>query len=447
MVSLVFHGGHYKTGTTSLQHTLRHCEPALAAAGILSKRAGRTASSATCSMPTWWPTALPAGMIGSRRIWPGSSRRRRAKNCKTILLSSELATSFHQFPDGFARWAEATQRLFDDVRYVFVVRDAVGYATSMYRELVKSGRASFHYDAVKDELLKQLCLQQRSIAFFRKWDRKRVKHLSYRTLAADSLVRDLVKALVKFKIDPASRRLSHIPSEKKAQNIPALLLNDVYALLGAQTGQDALANEVRAMVKAGVKRGKLRRAFDDEFAARIEQAFLDVTASHVRRVFESEQPAFQRSLSRVPKKDPRMAERGGCDQRSRSRRRDVNARKFYAQEARSISMTASALLRPSSTTLISSSLKSPQEAMTAACSAPSRTGYSKLAPAKIACASGEIMNSRNLIALSLLGEYFATPAPDTLTCVPRVPWLGKKTLHWASFCFSASSSPESMRAK
>ena len=38
MVSLVFHGGHYKTGTTSLQHTLRHCEPALAAAGILYPR-------------------------------------------------------------------------------------------------------------------------------------------------------------------------------------------------------------------------------------------------------------------------------------------------------------------------------------------------------------------------------------------------------------------------
>ena len=216
-------------------------------------------------------------------------------------MSSELATSFHQFPEGFARWAETTQRLYDDVRYVFVVRDAVGYATSMYRELVKSGRASFHYDAVKDELLKQLCLQQRSIAFFRKWDRKRVKHLSYRTLAAESLVLDLVMALVKFKIDPAVVAFLN-SSEKKAQNIPALLLNDVYALLGAQTGQDALANEVRAMVKAGVKRGKLRRAFDDEFAARIEQAYLDVTTAHVRRVFESEQPAFQRSLSRVPKK-------------------------------------------------------------------------------------------------------------------------------------------------
>jgi hypothetical protein len=48
-------------------------------------------------------------------------------------------------------------------------------------------------------------------------------------------------------------------------------------------------------------------------------------------------------------------------------------------------------------------LEAAQEVMTCAASAPSRTGYSKLAPAKIACASGEIMNSRNLIALSLLG--------------------------------------------
>jgi len=33
-----------------------------------------------------------------------------------------------------------------------------------------------------------------------------------------------------------------------------------------------------------------------------ELTFLDVTASHVRRVFDSEQIAFQRSLTRVPKK-------------------------------------------------------------------------------------------------------------------------------------------------
>ena len=301
MVSLVFHGGHYKTGTTSLQHTLRHCESALAAAGVLYPRGPADGQFSDVQHADLMADSFAGRHDRVETYLGGVIEAAAAKNCKTVLLSSELATSFHQFPERFARWTETTQRLFDDVRYVFVVRDAVGYATSMYRELVKSGRASFHYDAVKNELLKQLTLQQRSIAFFRKWDRKRVKHLSYRTLAADSLVRDLVRALVKFKIDPAIVAFLN-SSEKKAQNIPALLLNDVHALLGAQMGQDALANTVRAVVKAGVKRGKLRRAFDDEFAARIEQAFLDVTASHVRRVFESEQAAFQRSLSRVPKK-------------------------------------------------------------------------------------------------------------------------------------------------
>jgi hypothetical protein len=183
---------------------------------------------------------------------------------------------------------------------VFVVRDAVGYATSMYRELVKSGRASFHFDAVQGELAKQLQLQQRSILFFRRWDRKRVKLLGFRPLAADSLVRDLVRALVGFEIDPAIVAFLN-SSEKKAQNIAALLLNDVYALVGAQLRRDPLATDVRALVKAGVKRGKLRRAFEEEFAARIEQAFLDVTEAHVRRVLESERPVFERSLKRLPK--------------------------------------------------------------------------------------------------------------------------------------------------
>jgi hypothetical protein len=301
MVSLVFHGGHYKTGTTSLQHTLRHCEPALAAAGILYPRGPADGHFSDVQHADLMADSFAGRHDRVETYLAGIIEAAAVKNCKTVLLSSELATSFHQFPQGFARWAETTQRLFDDVRYVFVVRDAVGYATSMYRELVKSGRASFHYDAVKDELLKQLCLQQRSIAFFRKWDSKRVKHLSYHALATDSLVRDLVRALVKFEIDPAIVAYLN-SSEKKAQNIPALLLNDVYALLGAQLGRDALANDVRGMVKAGVKRGKLRRAFEEEFAARIEQAFLDVTATHVRRVFDSEQTTFQRSLTRVPKK-------------------------------------------------------------------------------------------------------------------------------------------------
>lgn len=33
---------------------------------------------------------------------------------------------------------------------------ALGYARSMYRELMKSGRASFHYDVIRDELARLL---------------------------------------------------------------------------------------------------------------------------------------------------------------------------------------------------------------------------------------------------------------------------------------------------
>lgn len=299
MVSLVFHGGHYKTGTTSLQHTLRASEGGLAAAGILYPRGAIDGQFSDVQHADLLTDCFSGRHDRVEQYLSGIIAAAAAQDCKTVLLSSELATSFHQFPDAFARWSETTQRLFDDVRYVFVVRDAVGYATAMYRELVKSGRASFYFDAVKEELARQLHLQQRSIVFFRRWDRKRVKLLSFRTLAAESLVRDLVRALVGFEIDPAIVAYLN-SSQKKAQNISALLLNDVYALMGAHLQQDPLATNVRKLVHANVKRGKLRRAFEEEFAARIELAFLEVTEAHVRRVFESERPAFARGLSRLP---------------------------------------------------------------------------------------------------------------------------------------------------
>ncbi|HET6160394.1 MAG TPA: sulfotransferase [Dongiaceae bacterium] len=299
MVSLVFHGGHYKTGSTSLQHTLRAGESALAAAGILYPRGPADGQFTDVLHADVLNDCFTGRYDRADRYLSEVIATAEAQNCKTVLLSCEMATSFHEYPDAFAHWAEITGRLFDDIRYVFVVRDAVGYACSGYRELVRSGRASFHFDAVRGELAKQLCLQQRSIVFFRNWDSKRVTLLSYRALAAENLVRDLVRALVGFEIDPAIVAFLNT-SQKKAQNIAALLLNDVYALLGAQMGQDAFALNVRNLVKAGVKRGKLRRAFDEELAARIEQAFLEVTNAYVRRVFESEQAAFTRSLEEMP---------------------------------------------------------------------------------------------------------------------------------------------------
>lgn len=300
MVSLVFHGGHYKTGTTSLQHTLRGCEAGLAAAGVLYPR-----SPADRRYSDVQHVDLIADSFDGRyeRVAACLSSivvEAQEKNCKTVLLSAEIATSFHDYPDAFAHWSEITGRLFDDVRYVFVVRDALSYAASAYRELVKSGRASFHFEAVKGELLKQLCIQQRSIAFFRKWNAKRVTLLSYRELAAESLVRDLARVLVGYEVDPAIVAYLN-SSQKKARNVAALLLNDIYALIGAQMHLEALDTSVRQLVKANL-RGKLKHAFSEEFSARIEQAFLEVTEGHVRRVFESEQAAFKRSLARVPKK-------------------------------------------------------------------------------------------------------------------------------------------------
>lgn len=299
MVSLVFHGGHYKTGTTSLQHALRASEDGLRAAGILYPRGPADGQYSDVQHADLLSDCFSGRHDRVERYLAETVETARAQGCRTVLLSTELATSFHDFPDAFARWSDTTARLFDDVRYLFVVRDMIGYASSGYRELVKSGRASFHFDVVKGELLKQLCLQQRSIAFFRSWDSKRVTLLSYSMLAANRLVHDLAQALAGYEIDPAIELFLN-SSRKKARNIAALLLNDIYALIGAQRGQDALALDVRKSVHSGVERSRLRKAFGTEFAAEIERAFIEVTESYVRRVFDAEQATIARSLEEMP---------------------------------------------------------------------------------------------------------------------------------------------------
>lgn len=299
MVSLVFHGGHYKTGTTSLQHALRASEEGLRAAGILYPRGPADGQYSDVQHADLLSDCFSGRHDRVERYLAETVDTARAQGCRTVLLSTELATSFHEFPDAFARWSDTTARLFDDVRYLFVVRHMIGYASSGYRELVKSGRASFHFDMVKGELLKQLCIQQRSIAFFRRWDSQRVTLLRYSTLAANRLVHDLALALAGYEIDPTIELFLN-SSRKKARNIAALLLNDVYALIGAQRGQDALALDVRKAVHAGVERSRLRKSFEGEFAAEVERAFLEVTEAYVRRVFDAEQATIAKSLEDVP---------------------------------------------------------------------------------------------------------------------------------------------------
>ncbi|HNB26332.1 MAG TPA: hypothetical protein PLR41_05185 [Alphaproteobacteria bacterium] len=299
MTALIFHGGHYKTGSTSLQHALRAGEGLLAGAGILYPH-GPADGQFSDVQHADLVTDCFAGRFDRVAAYLAQvAEEAREKKCATVLLSSELATSFHRFPDAFPRWLDLASRHFETPRYVFVVRDVLGYARSMYRELVKSGRASFHYDAVRDELARLLLEQQKSIAFFRAWDESRVAFHGFRELTDAGLVQTLVKRMVGYKVNPLLVRFLNT-SEKKAQNIAALLLNDVYALLGASMGLDPLANAVRAKVKEKVTRGRLKRAFAEDFAAEIEQAFLDVTDRHVRRVLAETRSAVDASFKGLP---------------------------------------------------------------------------------------------------------------------------------------------------
>ncbi|MGH7863710.1 MAG: hypothetical protein ACREQB_01875 [Candidatus Binataceae bacterium] len=299
MVALVFHGGHYKTGTTSVQSTLRANEEALRAAGILYP-ANPEGSQFGKLQHAELLTACADGRFDSvARYLEQVAGDARASGCDRVLLSSELSTSFYMYPNQFQEWLRLARQNFDDISYVFVVRNIQRYAISMYRELIKSGRAGFHYDIVRGILADRLVEQQKSIAFFRQWDPTRVALLDFQTLAADRLVFHVVKELVGFEVAPEAE--VHLNSSaKKAQNIASLLLNDVYALVGAHLGRYPMSTEVRGIVGSAVKRGKLKRAFNEEFAERLEQAYLDVTENHVRRVFEESREEIERSKLGLP---------------------------------------------------------------------------------------------------------------------------------------------------
>lgn len=299
MTSLVFHGGHYKTGTTSLQHALRAGEGLLAAAGILYPRGLPDAQFSDVQQADLVTDCFAGKWDRVTAYLDGVAAEARARDCATVLMSSELSTSFYRFPEAYGRWIQIAERALAAPRYTFVVRDVLGYARSMYRELIKSGRASFHYEAVRDELGRLLLEQQRSIAFFRAWDEMRVTFLGFEDLAGSGLVETLVKRLVGYEVDPALVRLLNT-SEKKAQNIAALLLNDVYALVGASMGLDPLASQVRATVKEKVHRGRLKRAIDEGFAAELERAFLEVTDAHVRRALAERRGEVEASLAGLP---------------------------------------------------------------------------------------------------------------------------------------------------
>lgn len=297
MVSLVFHGGHYKTGTTSVQSALRENEAALRAAGILfpanpaGSQFGKLQHADLLTKVAEGKFDQAAGYL--QQI----AEEARAAGCARVLLSSELSTSFYRYPAQFEQWIRLARDSFEDIRYVFVVRNVERYAISMYRELIKSGSASFHYDMVRPILVERLVEQQKSIAFFRQWDAARVTLLDFQALSADRLVYNTVKQLVGFEV---AEEVHLNASAKKAQNMAALLLNDVYALAGAHLGLYPMSTGVRSLVNAAVKRGKLKRAFNEEFAERLEEAFLEVTEKHVKRAAEESREAIEQSKAGLP---------------------------------------------------------------------------------------------------------------------------------------------------
>ena len=106
MVSLVFHGGHYKTGTTSVQTALRGNEAALKAAGILYPANPEDSQFGELQHADLLTKISEGKFDQAARYLQQIAEEARGAGCERVLLSSELATSFYMYPAMFEQWIE-----------------------------------------------------------------------------------------------------------------------------------------------------------------------------------------------------------------------------------------------------------------------------------------------------------------------------------------------------
>src|SRR5690606_19237706 len=107
---------------------------------------------------------------------------------------------------------------------------------------------------------------------------------------------------------------------------------------------------------------------------------------------------------------------------------------------------ASARWRAISVSWIASTLSVPSAEMIGCTGPPGLTGYSKLASAETFCASAEPRYSSSRRAAARFGEFFATAAPETFTCVPPF-WKVGSTTSIALPHFTCSGPPAPLRIR
>lgn len=295
----IIHGGMYRTGTTSLQAALSGNRPLLQSAGILYPGTPPSASFPDTQHSHLFSKALRRDTAECETYLAGICASAAAANCDTVLLSSELGTSFPELPDSFADFIGLLRRHFDAIRFHFVLREPLGYATSLYRELISYGYCSASRMFAVDRIRQFLRNPSDLVAFYLREIPGEVNFWSYEELAQRGLVRTLVRAMtnVEFPSDDEPR-LNR--SHDRVGDPSVFLLAPLRALLGQALGDHAYGARTSAELAKYVDSDLLRQAMSADAAEELRAIYLRVTEENVRAVYAENREELLQPIQDLP---------------------------------------------------------------------------------------------------------------------------------------------------
>jgi hypothetical protein len=295
----IIHGGMYRTGTTSLQAALTRHRPLLRRSGILYPGTPASASFPDTQHSYLFSKALGRDMAACEAYLAEICETARAAQCDTVLLSSELGSSFPEMADSFAEFLAALRRYFDPIRFHFVLREPISYATSLYRELASYGYCSVAKDFAVDRIVELLLNPSKLVAFYLQKVPGEVSFWSYQELAQRDIVRSLVLAMTNVDL-PSGKALQLNTSASRIEDASTLLLAPLRALLGQALGDHAFGARTNAELAKYVDFAKLGQAMRADAADELKALYLRVTSENVRAVYAENRSRILRPIESLP---------------------------------------------------------------------------------------------------------------------------------------------------
>lgn len=317
----IIHGGLYRTGTTSLQAVLSHNRPLLRQAGILYPGTPASASFPDTQHSHLFSKALGRDTAACETYLAEICDAAKAARCATVLLSSELGSSFPEVPESFAEFLALLRRHFDPIRFHFVLREPISYATSFYRELVSYGYCSAAKDYAVDRIVNYLLTPSRLVTFYLQKVPGEVSFWSYEELAQRGIVKALVLAMTNIEL-PSETAPRLNTSEARIEDASTLLLAPLRALLGQALGDHAFGASTNAELKKYVDLDLLHQAMRADAADELKATYLRVTAENVQAVYAENRDRILRPIQELPEGLRRLVtpqeSTDGCQERRMS---------------------------------------------------------------------------------------------------------------------------------